>query len=255
MERIPYTNTMTLTLSGLLLPAFISGLVMVFAPCGLSAIPVFLTVITGVSTQGREHPTAALRVKIFTRSVLFILTYAACIVSFGLLFQVFAAEFAATATYQILTYTAGIFFCIAALYQFGLRLPIAIPTPWQRIAIKTPDWAMPIVAALFLGISWLPCVGPVLGAVLTYTAAQGTSLPALLVASSFALGHTLPFLILGQVSSQVMIRVIQSKRAFKVLTLILGAAYGLFGLSIIINQTTGLQNILSQAPLFFENRL
>lgn len=50
-------------------------------------------------------------------------------------------------------------------------------------------------AGVVFGAGWTPCIGPVLGAVLTYTAARATLGSGLLLLGAYALGLAIPFLL------------------------------------------------------------
>jgi cytochrome c biogenesis protein CcdA len=85
---------------------------------------------------------------------------------------------------------------------------------------------------LLLGLVWSPCVGPTLGAAITL-ASQGESLPQItLVMAIFGLGASLPLLVVGMLSREVMVRwrgrLFQAgtagKKILGVLLLLVGAA-------------------------------
>ncbi|TSA15299.1 MAG: cytochrome c biogenesis protein CcdA, partial [Betaproteobacteria bacterium] len=62
------------------------------------------------------------------------------------------------------------------------------------------------VLGLLLGLVWIPCVGPTLGATLTL-ASQGQQLvQVILVMALFGLGAGLPLVVLGSLSREAMLR-------------------------------------------------
>ena len=86
------------------------------------------------------------------------------------------------------------------------------------------------VLGLLLGVVWIPCVGPTLGATITL-ASQGQQLgQVMLVMALFGLGAGLPLVILGSLSSVAMLRLRgrllaagqQGKKALGAVMLLLG---------------------------------
>jgi len=76
----------------------------------------------------------------------------------------------------------------------------------KRFAIR--NQARKLIKAYILGITlsfgWTPCVGPVLGAVLVATATQGTQLVGASMIAFYALGLSLPFVILALASGVLL---------------------------------------------------
>ena len=74
----------------------------------------------------------------------------------------------------------------------------------------------PFLNGLFLGlvfsIAWTPCIGPVLGAILTLAARQQTSLLAGVLLAYYAAGLALPFLVIAFTGEAVARTIRPSKK-------------------------------------------
>ncbi|HEY8085495.1 MAG TPA: cytochrome c biogenesis protein CcdA, partial [Methylophilaceae bacterium] len=137
---------------------------------------------------------------------------------------------------------------IAAVLLLGFGLILLLPGLQERFAVATSGLSASgnnilskmtldglqgqFVLGLLLGIVWSPCVGPTLGAAITL-ASQGQSLAQItLVMALFGLGASLPLIVLGLLSRQVMTKVRghlleagkRGKQILGVVMLILGVA-------------------------------
>jgi len=87
---------------------------------------------------------------------------------------------------------------------FGLATLGILKIPWLNYDTR-PEWnptrRYGLVSAGLMGVffaaGWTPCIGVTLGAILTLGFSQETSGQAMLLASGYALGLALPFLVIG----------------------------------------------------------
>ncbi len=88
---------------------------------------------------------------------------------------------------------------------FGLHTLGVLNIPWFNYDLR-PDWSnnrkrkgytASGMMGVFFAAGWTPCVGTILGAILTLGINQGTSGQAMLLASGYAIGLGLPFLAIG----------------------------------------------------------
>jgi cytochrome c-type biogenesis protein len=89
----------------------------------------------------------------------------------------------------------------AIIILFGIFMTGIVPMPWlQREArfhgkIKGGRPAGAYLLGLAFGFGWTPCIGPVLGAILTVSAVSSTASTGIVLLSVYALGLGLPFLL------------------------------------------------------------
>jgi cytochrome c-type biogenesis protein len=88
---------------------------------------------------------------------------------------------------------------------FGLHTLGIVKIPWFNYDLR-PDWSnnrtrkgytASGMMGVFFAAGWTPCIGTILGAILTLGLNQGTSGKAMLLASGYAIGLGLPFLAIG----------------------------------------------------------
>jgi cytochrome c-type biogenesis protein len=166
--------------------AFLAGLLSFLSPCVLPLVPSYLAYIGGSAKLKR--------LAVMRNSLLFVM-------GFSLIFVALGASASALGSllldyrYTLIT-VAGVLITFFGLIMLGLfRLPIfyrELRFRYQGDA-STP-WGAALLGAAF-GIGWTPCIGPVLGAILTLAGASGTLTQGVTLLAAYALGLAVPFVI------------------------------------------------------------
>ncbi|HEU4367059.1 MAG TPA: cytochrome c biogenesis protein CcdA [Methylomirabilota bacterium] len=177
------------------LVAFSAGLFSFLSPCVLPLFPSYLSFITGMSVGDLSAElTAAARRRVLLHAVTFVL-------GFSLVFVALGASFSAAGQLlfqyrDAIRVVGGVLIVVFGLYIAGL-LKIAMfgrTQQWQ-IREKPAGYVGSFLVGVTFAIGWTPCVGPILGAILSLagtaeTVERGVGL---LVAYSAGLG--VPFLL------------------------------------------------------------
>ncbi|HAX61943.1 MAG TPA: cytochrome C biogenesis protein [Elusimicrobia bacterium] len=186
--------------------AFFSGLVSFFSPCILPLIPVYLCFITGLSIdelknlgENRNAPKKALK-----EIILFILGFSIVFVSLG-------ASAGPVGNFliksqKILRIVGGVVIIIFGLHIVGL-FKIKYLEYEKKIHLKNKPMLGgfgSFIIGITFAIGWTPCIGPILGSILTLAATKKTLSQGVLLLSSYSLGLGLPFLITGLAVSKIM---------------------------------------------------
>jgi len=177
-----------------ILTAFAAGMVSFLSPCVLPIVPGYVSYVAGGTVHRGQHLHAEQRLAALGMSTFFVAGFSAVFIAFGA---------SASALGQLLmryrfeaNFVAGLIVIVFGLVMLGLWRWV----PWlardlrmhPRLAGGTP------LAAFVLGVAfafgWTPCIGPVLGAILTVSAA-GTSAGGVGLLTAYALGLGVPFLL------------------------------------------------------------
>lgn len=173
--------------------AFLAGLISFLSPCVLPLVPGYISFISHQSLDDMER-------RIFSRERLAILALSLCFVfGFSAVFIILGAGATALGG-MLLQYRTetniigGIIVIIFGLFMIGL-----IKWDWlQRDMrfhgnIKGGRAFSAVLLGIAFGFGWTPCIGPILGAILTVAATSSAQGISLLVIYSLGLG--MPFLI------------------------------------------------------------
>jgi len=194
----------------LIIPAFIAGLLTFLAPCTLPLVPGYLGFISGVSVQDLQDPSKSksARRKILLNGFLFIVGFSFIFVLLGSLSGLAGS---ALFRYRIwLSRIGGIFVILFGLFMIGvLRLPLLnVEKNIGKInALKPGNPISSLIFGATFALGWTPCVGPILGSILTLAASSATIGQGAFLLSVFSLGLAVPFLIvafsIGSASSYI----------------------------------------------------
>ncbi len=170
--------------------AFTAGLLSFLSPCVLPLIPSYVTFITGLSLEDVQKSRRAALV----HSLLFVL-------GFTLIFLALGAT--ATALGQLLNYQrmwisriGGVLIIVFGLYMLGV-FNIALFSRERRIHIadKPVGYLGTLLVGIAFGAGWTPCIGPILGSILTYAASSADMSRGLWLLLAYSLGLAVPFLL------------------------------------------------------------
>jgi cytochrome c-type biogenesis protein len=175
--------------------AFTAGLFSFLSPCVLPLFPSYLSFVTGMTVPdlSAELPSAARR-RVMLHAIAFVL-------GFSLIFVVLGASFSAAGAFLLdyrdwIRRVGGVLIVVFGLYIAGLlRIGIFGRTRQLQLREKPAGYVGSFIVGVTFAIGWTPCVGPILGAILSLagtadTVRQGIGL---LVAYSAGLGA--PFLL------------------------------------------------------------
>lgn len=172
--------------------ALLAGLVSFLSPCVLPLVPAYVAYLGGRAGEADAPQSSRSRL---------LLAGAAFVVGLTLVFVLFFYAFQALLTpyLALLEPIAGVLVILLALQLLGvLRLGFL---QWEQRLVKTAPTGGGVGGGLLLGFGfatgWTPCVGPVLGAILTAGFIHGASTQGLLLILFYSLGLGLPFLLLA----------------------------------------------------------
>ena len=175
-----------------LVAAFLAGALSISSPCVLPLVPLYLAHLAGVGGTGQEPD----RRTVLVHALAFVIGFGAIFVLFGVSLGALGGIFLA---YRDLTVRlGGAFMVVLGLQLVGL-LQLPFLSGYHQVSVPGARTGTGRLSSSFLvGVSfaagWTPCVGPVLGAILTLavSAADPVASGQLLVA--YTAGLAVPFL-------------------------------------------------------------
>jgi len=216
--------------------AFGAGFLSFFSPCILPLLPVYLSFITGLSVDRLdENKTGGVSKnfkEIMPEMMLFILGFTFIFIALG-----------ASATYlsnilfinkKLIKIIGGIIVIIFGLNLAGI-LNIRFLQSEKKIHLKNrPAGRIGafIIGAVF-ALGWTPCLGPILGSILTLAAASNTVGKGILLLSFYSLGLAIPFIITGLFVGWILNLFSKIKKYFRFISLVSGLLLVFMGVGLI----------------------
>jgi cytochrome c-type biogenesis protein len=180
------------------LVAFVAGVFSFTSPCCLPLVPIFLAHLAGVSVG---ESAGTVRRPLVAHALAYVLGFSLVFVALGLALGA-AGSLVETASIVAdnrvwLVRAGGAMLVLLGLHQLGL---IALPYLGRERRLSPGGLPPRHLASSFaigvtFGAGWSPCVGPILGAILTMAAGQGSSTDAAWLLSAYAAGLGVPFVL------------------------------------------------------------
>jgi len=174
--------------------AFGAGLLSFFSPCVLPLVPVYLASVCG--TEILESEAKRSRFPIFFHSLSFVAGFTIIFVVLGAVAGL--AGFAIGSHSLILKIAGGL------LIAFGVFLLASAKFPWlnyeKRLAPSlgaTSGYLRSLLIGALFSLAWTPCIGPVLGGILTLAWSSETVWQGAYLLAIYSLGLGIPFLVIG----------------------------------------------------------
>lgn len=226
----------------LIIPSFFAGLLTFLAPCTLPLVPAYLGFISGTPVTELSDPTKAhlYRRKVFINGFLFIVGFSFIFIGLGVLFGLGGA---ALIQYRgVLSRIGGVFVMFFGLYMTGfLRLRMFSFLTYERkirfskhLTPGNPTSSLLFGATFAFG--WTPCVGPILGSVLTLAATSATVGQGAVLLLVFSLGLAIPFLIIAAGAGTALVYIKKLNRYIEAISRVGGVLLFILGLLLVTDQ-------------------
>lgn len=218
-----------------ILAALAAGAISFLSPCVLPLVPGYVSYIAGGSAAIGARSRAASRMNALVMSLWFALGFSTVFVMLG------AGATALSGLLLGYRYEAGIIGG-AIVVVFGIFTAGLVRLPWLErelrfnpsIAGGRPTGAYLLGLAFAFG--WTPCIGPVLGAILTVGATSPTPSAGVALLSIYSLGLALPFLLTALFADGITAHLRRMRGAGRRLQVVAGIAMILMGLAMITGQ-------------------
>lgn len=211
--------------------ALFAGLITFLSPCILPVIPSYLAFITGISIDEMTHEInlKCARRSVLKNSLLFILGFSIIFVLLGIS-ATFIGKFLAR-NIRWFEIIGGAAVVILGLNFTGLlRLKFLMREKRFHLHEKPVGLLGTIIVGMAFGAGWTPCVGPMLGAILTVAASSQDILKGIVLLISFSIGLGIPFLMTGLIIHKFFEHFHRIKKYFHVISLIGGILLILIGI-------------------------
>lgn len=233
--------------------AFTAGVFSFLSPCVLPLVPSYLTFVTGMSLEDLQQ--GVNRKATFVHSMLFVVGFSTIFILLGASAS-FLGQF--LRQYELLiARIGGVIIIILGLHLAGVfRLTPLMREKRLHLADKPAGYLGTLGVGMAFGAGWTPCIGPILGAILTYGMTQETMWAGVGLLSVYSLGLAVPFLI----ASLALDWFLQSFKRFRKWIPVVEKASGvllvILGILLLTGQFTVLASWLTRyTPAFILERI
>ena len=224
--------------------AFVAGIASFIAPCTLALVPAYLAYLAGFTlTDPRTVSPRRLQAATILNVALFAVGFTAVFVVLGSSLGALSSFAGDQAVW--LNRIGGLLIIGFGLITLGLlRVPILERgfTVDDGFARRLRYAGSLIVGGTF-AVGWIPCVGPILGAILVLAATTASAASGAVLLTAYSLGIMLPFILAGVFSGWTRVLLRRYGRALQVA----GASGGVLLIALGVIVFTNLMPVIASA--------
>lgn len=174
--------------------AFVAGIFSFLSPCVLPLIPSYLSFVSGVSLEEMrsDQVAAHVRWRVALNSLAFIIGFSLVFVSLGVSASYLGSLFIGYRSF--IRVAGGVLIIFVGIYLMGLlKMPMLERYLQFHLKDKPVGYMGSILVGITFAVAWTPCVGPILGAILTLAGTSAEIGKGILLLATYAAGLALPF--------------------------------------------------------------
>lgn len=172
--------------------AFLAGLASFLSPCVLSLVPAYIGYLGGRAAGGESS--SRNRWVTFSHGVAFVIGFSIVFILFNII-----ASAIGLLLYDVRTWLAkigGVVIIVFGLHMIGV---FRIPFLEYDFRVHTPverrwGYISSVLMGIFFSAGWSPCIGPVLGWILTFSINGGSIIKGTTLGIAYSAGLAIPFL-------------------------------------------------------------
>jgi cytochrome c-type biogenesis protein len=215
--------------------ALLAGLLSFISPCVLPLVPVYLGYLTGSTIavgRGGERAFAE-RFVTLAHALSFVAGFTLVFVVLGMLLGALGGALSFAIGFVVRL--GGLLLILFGLHTVGL-LPIPFLFQQKRLEVglgQSPGYLRSLFVGMAFAAGWTPCIGPLLGAVLTMAAQGQEPLRAALFLFVYSMGLGLPFLLVALLLTRLSGLLRRLNRHMRLVEIVSGVFLILIGLLLV----------------------
>jgi len=225
--------------------AFLAGLASFLSPCVFSLVPAYVGYLGGRAAGGET--TESNRFITFTHGLAFVLGFSVVFITLGV-----ATSTLGHFLFDLRFWLAkigGVVVIIFGLHMTGIfRIPfLEYDTRVQQMPDRKLGYLSSALMGVFFSAGWAPCVGPVLGAILTLALNGGSVSTGVSLLSAYSAGLAIPFLIAALGVGWVSLTLRKYGKVMHYVEVVMGVVLVIIGFMLF----SGIFERIAQASQFF----
>ncbi len=231
--------------------AFGAGLASFLSPCVLPLIPSYVTFITGMTLDdvARAKRTALIH------SLLFVLGFSLIFLALGASATLLGRLLV---TYRVwISRVGGVLVLIFGLYLLGaFNLGAFARERRVHITDKPLGYLGTVVVGIAFGAGWTPCIGPILGSILSDAATQADVSRGVGLLAAYSLGLAIPFVLAAVLIERFIVVFQRMKSGMAWVSRISGALLVIVAILMLTDYLTVITGVLQAwTPAALKSRL
>jgi cytochrome c-type biogenesis protein len=225
--------------------SFLAGLASFLSPCVFSLVPAYIGYLGGRAAGGEV--TENNRFTTFTHGLAFVLGFSLVFITLGVATSAFGRLLFDLRF--VLSKVGGVVVIIFGLHMIGIfRIPfLEYDTRVQQLPDRKWGYLSSALMGVFFSAGWAPCVGPVLGAILTLALNGGSVSTGVSLLSAYSAGLAIPFLVAALGVGWVSIVLRKYGKAMHYVEVVMGVVLVILGVMLF----SGIFERIAQAGQFF----
>ncbi len=219
-----------------LLVALAAGALSFLSPCVLPIVPPYLAYLGGISMQELTGETRARRRAILP-AAFFVMGLSTVFLLLGFTASAFGLFF--LRNQEVFVQAAGVVVIVFGLHFLGV---LRIPFLMREARLDAGDRGGSAFGAYVLGLAfafgWTPCIGPILGAILSMAASEGDVARGTTLLGVYAIGLGAPFLLAAVFIDRSMALMNRLKRHMAMIERLMGLLLLAVGLALVTGAFT-----------------
>ena len=219
--------------------AFLAGLASFVTPCVLPLVPGYLSLVSGVRVGELQAGETVDTGRVLRSTLLFV-------AGFTLVFVALGATASALGSLlndyrQLLDRAAGFVVIVMGLLLAGVVSPPLLMAERRfHVPVSRLGAVAPPLMGMAFALGWTPCIGPILGAVLTQAEAEATLSRGVTLLFAYSLGLGVPFVYTGLAFGRMTSVFSWARRHSRVINVVSGLALMMFGVLLLTDNVTWL---------------
>jgi cytochrome c-type biogenesis protein len=223
-----------------LLAAFVAGVLSFISPCVLPLIPGYVSFVSGVSLDEMRGGSGALsssRRQVLITSLFFVLGFSLVFIALGATASA-VGKFLLT-NQALFAAVAGTLLIILGLHTMGVFRISWLETDTRVHTQKKPAGPLgAVIVGIAFAFGWTPCIGPILGGMMTLAASKQTVWEGVRLLAIYSLGLGIPFLLTSVAINQFFAASARIRKHYRAIELVSGSLLIAIGLLIFTGRLT-----------------
>ena len=231
--------------------AFSAGVLSFLSPCVLPLIPVYASLITGMSAKELSQDTSQstrrkLRLTATVKGIMFVIGFSIIFMLLGTTVSFMGNLF--FDSIQWIERIGGVVLIVLGLHMIGLfKIPRLEKQIRFDMAKRNSGKFGPLVVGMAFGAGWTPCIGPILAGILTIAASSSSVVTGASLLGVYSLGLAIPFLVSAIAIDRFLVFFTKIKSKMLWIEKISGILFVIFGIVLLTGSLVYLNNFFKMS--------